>query len=548
MAGGTPAHTIEVRRKRVVYALLALIVACAAVYSVATAVGPSYFGDDIAYANYAHAVVQGMFHQNTGDVLSIRILQIYPIAFFYLIFSATQVSSSGWDILSFIATLVIVFYIGRELYNEYAGLVAAALLAFMPTVLQISGTMSDNPPMMFMVSLAMLALLLGQNRGSRRWYFVCGAALVAAFLIIPEGLFAIGVVALYLIARFFFKRPRIDRHVQYILYGFLVAVAVLLLFNYLNADNPLITFSFTFNYFQTNSYNFAPQNGNLAFYPNTMFPYHVLGTLYNDTLKLSLNPVAVWSQIYSGMGYSGTWNNSATYNNVGFYFYIAVLAALFLIARKEKRAYFVLFWFIVGLLIMEFDPYHVTLSPFSYLLQHRLDRYLTFIAPPAVLMIAIAAVRIVDKARSNRSFYLRMLLATSIILFLITTAIPIDMLWHSVQAYEASSQVQIARYLDGLANTTRIYFNSGQAIPIYMGFKNYSRFIIYDQIDNCTQLMPNSYIALNVYTRVYDTDYTPAAVNPCTGWVPIALPQEQNVSQQVFTPGSFAQAELYYIP
>jgi hypothetical protein len=234
-------------------------------------------------------------------------------------------------------------------------------------------------------------------------------------------------------------------------------------------------------------------------------------------------------------------------NNAGLYFYFAVLAAAFLLIRREKSSYFVLFWFIAGFLVMELDPYHISLSPFSYILQHRLDRYLTFIAPPAAVIIAIAAVRIVERSKGKASHYMRIVAVAAALVFLVGTAIPIDMYWHSVQWYETYNQLQIANYLNALPNNTRIYYNTGQTIPIYMGFRNQSRFMAYDQLDNCSQLQPNSYIGLPVYSKVYNTEYTPAQL-ACAGWRPVLLPVLQNASADVSAFGNAAMTQLYYIP
>ncbi len=537
-------HAVESRkripadRKKIIGAIFLALLACTLVYSIATADGPSNFGDDLAYSWYAHAASQGRFMQNTFDVLSIRIMQIYPIGFFYL-FGVSLVTSSAWDICSFIGTMIVIFFIGRELYNEYAGLLAALLFAFMPVILKISGTMSDSIPVMFLTSVAMLSLLYGQRLKSRKWYLITGIALVAAFLVMPEGLFAWAIVALYLFAKFVSNRFRVRKNEQYIAYGMAIALILLFAFNYFTAGKPFITFSFTFSYFQTHTYSyFSPANGNLAFYPNEIFPYHIISTVWNSISTKNISGIlAIWNP------------SDVTFNSAGLYFYVAMLAILLLAVRREKRAYFVLFWFIIGLLIMEFDPYHVSISPFSYILQQRLGRYLTLIAPATVLIISIAAMHTIDSAKTKKMKRIAIAIVAIVFLLLIINAIPIDRLWQSLQLNERYSQFQIAQYLKTLPNSTRIYYMSGQSIPVYMGFNNQSRFIVYDQLDNCSQILPDSYIALPLYAKIGSTTYTPVSANTlCPRWVPALPYTAMNFSPQVESAGSFAQTQLYYIP
>lgn len=529
------------RNDKIVALLLSAILVYAFSYSILFVQGPSYNGDDISYAWAAYYAHLGTFVQNTGNILSIRPLQIYPIAFFVDLLGINMYSLTAWSTCCFIATILIVFLIGKELYNSYAGLLAALLFAFLPTIVVISGQMSDNTPMTLFVSLTMLGLVYGQRRSSNIWYFVCGASLVAGFLTIPLASLAIIMVVLYLFIEVLRRRVRIDRHLSYLALGFGVAIIILILFNTFNSHNPLITFTENYNFFQTEynqSYGLAynPETSTLQFYIYTMFPYHIFDT-FRSFFSPNFNLITAWNQIYPG------------YNNVGFYFYAAVIAIVYLLFKREKHAYFALFWFIIGFLLLEFDPAHISLSPFSYFLQHRLDRYLTLIAPAAVLLISMSLVTLATSGKKLYFKYAKTAFAVIVVVFLISTAIPLNLKWYDLTLYERQTQIELANYVNTLPNSTRIYINSGMLVAIYMHFDNVSRIEVYDQIENCTSISPNSYIAIPIYSDPYDLPYVPDPQKYCPSWQLVLSPPPAKTNNQfILGLGAVDQVALYYVP
>src|SRR5271157_3708122 len=200
----------DAHRARIATALLLVLLASTFAIFMVYAVGPSNMGDDAAYAFSAHRVLMGQFNQASGDILSIRIMQIYPVAFFYWLLGVSSASSAMWDVFALLGTMAVLFYIGKELVNEYAGLLAALLIALSPIVSIYSTTMSDNPPMMFFVALAMLGVLYGERKSSRAWYAVAGIALIASSLVMPEGLIGLALVVLYLFVQVARKKISIN--------------------------------------------------------------------------------------------------------------------------------------------------------------------------------------------------------------------------------------------------------------------------------------------------------------------------------------------------
>ncbi|MDE1825782.1 MAG: glycosyltransferase family 39 protein [Candidatus Micrarchaeota archaeon] len=519
--------------------LLICLVAFAIAYSIAFVGGPSFFGDDSVYLQLANSVTQGNFVQSPF-IFSVRVLQVYPIAFFFELFGVNLITSSAWDILSFVGLIVVAFYLGKELHSSLAGILSATMMAFFPLIVMLSATVSDDIPMAFITALAMLALLLAQKRNSKKWYFATGALLVASPLVTPEGLIIIIVAVAYLLIELLANKIKIDGTTLFLPYGFVSAIILLLLFNFVNSGNPLVTFTTNTHFYSAvGGQNTIPTtNVDSMFYPNVMFPYNLVNIFTSAIHNLQFNPIQLWGQIYV--------MNS---NNVGFFFYALVVASAYLIIKREHKAYFVLFWFAASFLYLEFGPMHVSLSPLQYLLSYRLQRFLTLIAPPAVVAIGIAmAAAAQHGSRIKRG--IGMAIVPLALAFLVITAIPINMMWYHVVYAERYDQLAIAGYLNSLPGTTQVYYTGAFAnLYSYMHYANPERFSVYDGISNCSQIPGGSYIIIPKYNRIFSLNYTPDPLPYCPNWQLVLSPKiTPNVSDFISSEATPFRANLYYIP
>ncbi|MGA3020810.1 MAG: glycosyltransferase family 39 protein [Candidatus Micrarchaeales archaeon] len=524
------------RKENWKYWILLLILAYAFIYSVLFCMGVSSFGDDSAYSYLSYSVLNSNFRQ-TGYDLSVRVMQFYPIAFFYSIFGYGMLAASAWDILTFVGTIGLVFFIGKELYDDAAGLTASLLFAFSPIVVSFSSTLTDNMPVMFFSALAMLGVLYGERKGSKKWYFLSGISLVAGILVMPLGFVILAIVVLFLLAEILRHRIKIDKKLSYLAVGFAAALAISFIFNYINAGDPFITLETTFNFFTGTGANaIVAANTNLDFYITVMFPYHVLGTVWQNLLSGNFNPLSIYQRM---PGYD--------ISRVGFYFYAIFLSLLYLLVKREKGAYYAAFWFLIGFLLLEFDPLHVSLQPFVYMLQHRLDRYLSLIMPAGAILLGIACSSLIQIGvkRKNVVFFA---LPTVIILLLIATAVPSNIYWYQTVASQRYDTVAIANYLNVLPNNKRIYYaNSAYNLVDYMGFNNVSRFSVYDWIKNCTSMQTNSYIILPRFINLYGLNYTPDPSSYCPWWRLILAPNDSAKYGQDITGSAYPfHVNLYY--
>ncbi|MDE1856891.1 MAG: glycosyltransferase family 39 protein [Candidatus Micrarchaeota archaeon] len=519
-------------REFMVKLVLLAIVAYTFISSVALVGGPSFFGDDNTYVGLASQVVHGTYAENSY-IFSIRPLQIFPIAFFYS-FGINILASSMWDIISFTLTVLIAFLIGRELYSEYAGLMAAFLLAMFPLTAILGTTISDDIPMMFINALAMLCLVYAVKGKSKWWYAALGASLIAGPLTTPEGFILIPIVVLFFIVEIVRGKIKLERDLLYFPIGVAVALALLAVFNYAYSGNPLITFTLNSQYFSAvGQPNTTPSvNQDLNFYPQTMFTYNILGSLASGSI----------SNLVAGI-------NIFNYGKTGFYFYALVIAVAFLAIKWERRAYIAVFWFVFGLLYLEFGPMHVGLSPFNYILSHRLDRFLTLIAVPLALCLAMAMARAYESKLAAFK-YSAIGISVFAIILLASTGLMITLFWHNILMHQIYTQVQIGNYLSQLPNTTKIYFTGTFSnVLMYIGFNNLSRVYAYDGIKNCSDIPAGSYIIIPKYFTVFNLNYTPDPSRYCPQWQLVLDPQYPGPVDPVAEGASqYMEGKLYYNP
>lgn len=523
----------EARESKAYYLILLAIVAFALAYSIIFTDGPSYFGDDVTYLNLAYNVIHGSFVQS-NYIFSVRLMQILPIALFYKLFGVSILTDSAWDITCFIGIIIVSFLMAKELFNNLAGAIAATLAAFFPLVVVYSSTISEDIPLAFLTSFALLSILYAQRRGSGRWYFLSGILLVAAFLTSPEAA-AVGViVVLYLIIEIIRKKIKVDKTLAHFAWGIAIALIVLMAFNYLNTNNPLITFDVNLHFYSAVGGNNTIPSTNVdpMFYFNVMFPYHLY---YELPFLLQGMPLQNLSNYIASSD-----QNTST----GFYFYALVAAMLYLIATRERKAYFALFFLITGFLYLEFGPMHVSLFPFEYLLSYRLDRFLMIIAVPVVVTLGIAVAKFIQD-NPLKSKYLTSVAAFIAIAFLIVTSVPINTNWHQVILYQRYDPIAISNYLANVSNSATIYFpNSDSNINIYAQFNNNSRFVPYASFTNCSKFPNGSYVVVPMYPSLASTDN----VTSCPSWQLVLAPAPQaQFMQWIQAEGKMALARLYYV-
>ncbi len=410
----------------IVYIALILILVYAlvyCVYSINTKIFPSYFvsSDDATYPYFAQQVVAGTFHESQF-IYSLRIAQIYPIAFFYSLFGVTPLSTDAWNVLTFLGIIIVIFYICKALYNEYAGLIASLLLAVFPLVAILAYTVNPDIPLTFVISLIILLLIYAKQKRSARLGFVTGILLVVAPLITVIGTIMIFLVVAYLVLDLLFSKRKIQiRYVEYMLCGFLLAGFLIIIFNYASSGDPFITITPVNTYYSLTSClsNSTAPAPNYTLYNKFGIPYNCVA-IFNP----GRDPLYYLATIFPyNFASIGTLFNQ--YSHAGAFFYAVIIALIYLVLKKDYRAAILMFFFLAGLLYLIIGPVHIGLLPLTYVLMIDDWRYLSLVSVPMVGIISIALTKFALEG-SKKHKNMRILLVCLIIAFLIITSALID--------------------------------------------------------------------------------------------------------------------------
>lgn len=494
------------------YTALAAILAFDVLYCVIFVSGPTNLSEEYAYAGLALNALHGQINLQALDAS--RILQYLPIAAFYEAFGIGIYTSSAWNGVCFVGTVLIAFLVGRELYGASTGLLSALLVSFFTPVVRVSSTLDVVMSMTFFVSLAMLALLYGRNHRSRKWMFAGGVFLVATQLTIPIGLIAVVAGLLYAIVELARKKLGLG-FVMYMIAGIVAASAVVLIFSYAVSGSPLTIANLNGAYYSNltmtqTTYGIigAPvvyANGSvnnlfgwyLPYYPEQMFEYSAMQAIIGGVIHNNISLATTWQQLYSP-GFVA-----------GFYFYAVIIALSYLIIRWDRRVYFPFLWFAVGFLFLQFAPQGGTLSPFRYILIFRDVRYLTVLAVPTAVIISVALVRFVGTrkrgtGRQHSAWKLRLAIAIAVVAFLVLTSIPTNLLWHNYVHTEYYSLQAIANIVLHAGGNIIVYYPSGDwpVLPVYVHESKSINLQMLDGIQNCSQFQVDSYVIIpNVTDR-----------------------------------------------
>ncbi len=465
-------------------ALLALILVLAITFVVFNFDGPTFKGDDFSYSTLAFcAVNQCGNNLATYFFENIRYVTYLPIVAFYELFGAGPISSSLWFALAYLLTIAVVFYTCLEYFGDVRIAASSALLlAFFPLVLKYATTVDDDVSMMLMLALAAFAFVKGEKRSSENWFMAAGIFSVLAFVASPSALGFILLMVVYWLILVFRKNQGWGGFGAFAK-GLLAGIALMVLLDILVLHAPFASFVESWNWFES---PIADINTNLTFYYPIMFA----------------NPLSV--------------------NSAGLYFFLLVPFAIYLVAVREKRSYFFVFWAAVGFLLMQYGSDKISLHPLAYLPVFVEERYLLFLAVPIAIILGLAFVRIYDTLRSSK--YARLGVAVLAAVVLADGAL-MGVLLHQQTLYSLHDQVQIAGHLENVSSTAPVYYlGGGYAIAlIYMHYSDPSRFHSYAAL-NCAGIPGGSYVLVPDQSGYYDIGYLANPQSYCPSWEPVLEP------------------------
>jgi Dolichyl-phosphate-mannose-protein mannosyltransferase len=445
---------IEEYQRPIVAVLFMLIIASALYFSFTHFEGPSEYGDDPNYLFIASGVLHGSFHLDPGYIFSTRLTEAFAIAFFYYLFGINNLSSSLWNITSYIGIIIVTFFFVRMFYDDKAALLSAFVASIFPIVTEYAVNIGEDIPLTFLCSLAILLFLYGERLKSKAHYFCSGALLVAAWLTSYESGIVIAFVLLYGLIEIIRKKAKLDRTGIFFIYGIAIAFLIVFAFSQMNAKAPFITITENLRFYsgvgtKVNGLPTIPStNQDLMYYPRSMFPYGLI-------------------QMISRQGVAGTVKNLGTLivspmqnSEFNFYFYLVLPILLTLLLLREKRAYFAIFWFSMLFLALEFGPMHLGISTnplrIDYLPAYRLNRFLLVLTVPLAGIIGIGLAKLLE----SKDKYVLLLGALAVCLVLTVLYLAnynTSNFYYYWQHYPQELMMQAVDFIKTLPATTTVY-------------------------------------------------------------------------------------------
>lgn len=439
------------------------------------------WSDDVNYVHLADQIIKGTY--KPSYVNSLRLLMIFPLALFFKIFGVNQLSAVLYPFLLSLGNIILIFYISKLLFNEKVALISALILAFFPLDINYATWIMGDVPLAFYTSLSVYLLLRAEFKEKRSdkkrlCFFLSGLFVGFAYSLKFLGLLIFVFFFFYFIIKTFIKN-KFEFDALFIFLGFLLFFTLEGIFYYLTTGDFLLQINSGFTYFAQKErlkYEFVTDFG---FYPRTMF-------------NLDYN-------------YRYLWNNKYTY--FGFFYYLVVISIIYIILRKIKKAYIIILWFLSVFLYMQFG----TMSIKEYIPMHRLDRHLTIIEIPSILLVSV----FIYYFSQNR---IRKIFSSLLILTLLISFLYYIKNIHYLQKGAVEDTIRIFDFIKGLPKKT-----------VYSDWGTIGHLMFYFKFER------NEYFKGLDYVRCEDIRDAYVVVNATRGWVEF-WPMLQNYPYCIFNP------------
>ncbi len=485
---------VKYAKKYAVLIVLAIILTNAAAYAFTHFEGPSEYGDDPNYLFLAYSVINGTYMVNPHYIFSLRPMSFLPITVIYLLLGVNGFTSSLWNILSYLGTILVTFLIVKLLYNRKAALLSAFIISIYPLATKFAVNIGEDMPLTFIASLAVLFFVYAKKTGSRWYYLASGVFLVFTWLISYEGAVVILFVLLYALYLLYRKSIRIDRNTMFFVYGIAISLAVVFIASAMSSGYPFATITGNLGFYSrvgvlnSTSATIPTTNDNLDFYAYGMTQYRIFRMLFSSThIVGSLHNIE--NEIFF-------LHNPSDYGL--FYYLVLPILALLLIFR-DRRSFFFIAWFAVITLFLEFGPMAIRLAPnpagnfgisynnigftiglghtaIIYVLAYRILRFMLTAAVPMAAIIGIGFAKMLE-VKNKYLLAFDVIVIVFLLSVLFVNNYVIEHYWYYWQHYPESIVSQVGNYLRVHASsTTQIYLEnilgeaySASTLPTYLG-------------------------------------------------------------------------------
>jgi hypothetical protein len=311
------------------------------------------WSDDVHYVYLANQVLEGKFIPSY--MTSLRLAMIFPLAFFFKLFGYSQFSAVLYPFLCSIGNIILAYLIGKLIIDEKTGLIAALIMAFYPLDVNYATWIMPDVPLSFFHAFSIYLFLIGEKERNRNKMILAGFFSGVSYLLKYSGLLIWVFFFSYVFLKAILTR-KFEILYLYLLLGFSLVVLLESVYYYFKTGDLLPQLHSGFEYFTQKERLKYEFNIDLTFYPKVMF------NLDNN-----------WHFML---------DNRYTY--FGFFYYLFAVSTIYLLLKRKSSIYIILLWFFSIFLYQQFG----SMSYKEYIPMHRLDRHLTTLSLPSVLIVA----------------------------------------------------------------------------------------------------------------------------------------------------------------
>jgi len=515
------------RRKTVCIALLLFgIILLGVILNFSFYYGPSTDGwDSSYYAYFCTIILQKGFTALPLSFFSAKYIFLLGMSAFFKFFGIGRLSYAMYGTLGLVLTTIIIYFIGKNAYDERVGIVAAFIFNIIPITTILSSSGGDEIFVGMYTALTMLALVLAIKRKSKIWYLISGFIPFLGVLGSSEEML-FNYVVLVVILLFYllkFKTKEQVLNLGFFALGIALAVVVIILLDILFQNQPVYYFATQFShaFIAEDSSNSSPFINfvNELFNPNFNPSLDIYGPYNNMSPIRYLINLILFNMNPSYFSYFGLFT---------------LFASAYLIYRKDKKAGI----FIAYLYILFFYLSFGTISYVKYTFMFFTSRYALIFAPPAALIIGTFLVSIIDKVRKDRVYSIKkrwkrriyIILAALVVLVLIITLINslYSIAYNKYITFAGSAMyVELSPYIQSIPKNATIYLTTGftnnltysgygsvndlnalytMPVSFFSGYKHTIN-TMPATMPNCKEIKPNTYfIIINTSSLRYGTN------------------------------------------
>ena len=275
---------------------------------------------------------------NPADAFDFRKMVYYPPSLMFSFFGISEFSAIAFSLIYSLCSIIVIFLLGKNFFNEKVGLISAFLLSFFPLDILLSTRLMGDIIVAFSIwGGILLFFFLAEKRNSKTLYLLSGVTFGLGYLA------KISVFLVIILFSVYFLYTRKVRHLHLlVLAGFLIVLFFEGMFYYTETGDFFLNY-----HISTGVYDYKLENENtesISIIPN-MFKI-----FYLDAAKqVYYIPVIFGMERINILPING-------FDYFGLFFYAALFSAAFLLYKKEKRSYLLTLFVVSILLYLEFFP------------------------------------------------------------------------------------------------------------------------------------------------------------------------------------------------